>query len=143
MIPQRESRKVEMKDAIVNDVVETRACVNGIYRIRVRPFMKEKMGLYEDGLRKALKGIEENDALLLDFTGNSLQGLDGRALFDLFQFISFNCLRYKNLRINWGPALLEYLDKYASRKDTEWKMSCSTISRLIGVNYDPEISGKN
>ena len=128
-----------MEKIIINDVIEALIHDSSIYEIKVHPFSKNDMGLYEDGIRKALKGMDENDGIILflDFgEDNIMRDLDDRALFDLFQFISFNCLRHKKVCIKWSPALLDYLVNYAPGKDMTWKMSSSTINKLISINYN-------
>ena len=137
---------VKVENIMVNDVIEKTVRGNGIYEIKVHPFSKENIGRYEDGIRKALKGLDEGGeiALFIDFSEeNILQDLDERALFDVFQLISFNCLRYREVHVKWSHVLLEYLVNYRAGKNTMWKMSSSTINKLISIGNTPKYPGKN
>lgn len=135
-----------MEILVINEVVETRMQNGHVYEIKVLPFAKDEIGLYEDGVRKALKAKTEKAGmeLVLDFSDeNFMNGLDDRALFDVLQFIAFNCLRYKKLRIKWSAAMLEYLLDHGSRKNRMWKMSSLTVNKLISAGCEPEYTKKN
>lgn len=131
-----------MQNTPINNIVETIMHKDGVYEIIVHGFDSNNIGLYEDGIRKALKAICENREACIYFNFSSwcgLQDLNDRALFDIFQFISFNCLKHKTVRVNWGQCLFEYLEKYDSQK-TAWKLSSLTVKKLIEAGRD-ELSG--
>lgn len=126
-----------MQKKAINNVIDRILHKDGTYEIKVHSFTSEDMGLYEEGMRKALKEKDEHPGTTLyfdfgEFTG--LDKLDDRALFDMLQFISFNCLRHKEVRIYWGGCMHEYLSKYSCMKNTTWKLSSLTIKKLIDAN---------
>jgi hypothetical protein len=125
-----------MCDRVVNEIVESFVRGDGVYVITVHSFTKDDMPMYEDGMRKALKDKSEaTEVVYLDFGGiDSLRELDERSLFDMFQFISFNCLRQGDVRINWGRCVLDYLKNYTCDKGVMWKLSGTTIRKLINAD---------
>jgi hypothetical protein len=128
-----------MRKKTINSIIDLVARDDGVFEVKVHPFTREEIGFFEDGLRKALKEKEENAGAILcfDFSEvDSLQDLDERALFDICQFISFNCLRQKAVHIHWGPCFLDYLKKYPSRKKEMWKLSSSTVKKLMDANCE-------
>lgn len=126
-----------MEQKAINKVIDRVIHRDGTYEIKVHAFTKDEMGLYEEGMRMALNEKEEHAAstLYLDFSGiNELGGLDERALFDIFQLVSFKCLRHENVRIHWGGCVNDYLAKYSGMKNIKWKLSNLTIKKLLDAN---------
>jgi hypothetical protein len=131
-------RIIKMQTKAINSVIEEVVRDDGIFEVRVHPFSGDHMGLYEDGIRKALKEKDEkagNAHLCLDFSElNSMRELDERALFDMFQFVSFNCLRQEQACVHWGQCFLDYLKSYSAQKNAMWKLSSSTVKKLVDAN---------
>ncbi len=130
-----------MQSKSVNEVVEEVRHDDGVYEIKVHAFSGNEMGMYEDGMRKAIKEMDEKATafMLLDFSGiQDLKDLDDRTLFDMFQFISFNCMRHGEVRIRWGQCLFDYLKKYSAQKHETWKLSSSTIKKFIDANCESD-----
>jgi hypothetical protein len=126
-----------MQEKAINKVVGQIVHKDGTYEIKVHAFTMEEMGLYEEGMRLALKEKDNYTSaiLYLDFGElSSLNELDERSLFDMFQFISFNCLRHEVVRIHWGDCVHEYLSKYSCAKNNIWKLSSLTIKKLLDAN---------
>jgi hypothetical protein len=124
-----------MENIIYNEKIEGILHDSGIYEIKVHPFSLHDIGLYEGGIREALKNKNTARIVFFDFSEvENLQNLDDKALFDIFQFISFACLKNKDIYVNWEPIFLKYLVEYTHKEKTGWKLSSSTIVKLINAN---------
>jgi hypothetical protein len=126
-----------MQAKAINKVIDQIIHKDGTYEIKVHAFTREEMGMYEEGMRRALKEKEANTAsiLYIDFSEISdLHELDERAMFDMFQFLNFNCLRHEHVRIHWGDCVFNFLSKYSCEKNSTWKLSSLTIKKLLDAN---------
>lgn len=126
-----------MQNTVINEIIETTLHDDRTFEIRVHPFSCMQLGLYEEGMRLALKKSEESGAAVLrvDFSERrDLTGLDEKSMFDVLQFVSFNCLRRENAGVHWGDCILKYLMGYSLQNNVKWKMSSATIKKLLSAD---------
>ena len=123
-----------------NQVIEGSQYTSRVYNITVHPFSDSDMEAYEQGMRAALKDRPANvKAVFVDFSElKGVSNLDEKTVFDMFHFVSFQCLRCENMYIIWGDEIVKYLKGYNSSKYTQWRMSGNTIKKLLDANTDIE-----